>query len=670
MGNFKLNWKYCCTLIIGIILIGLSVNRAYTSRVEVQPEVIDRYPKYFSAYDHNGLLLGGLKIAFDPCNGEACVPDRITANLCPNPKICISRSRNFNYFVDYLDAIFFKQVTTKLGMVSNVAGAILAFLFTFFGLRAYRKDISDLRVILLSSAVLFLPQMLSMDNLLYRSGKILTAVYISWLFLLFSKAKELHTNKNIEPALLWKAIALFISATLILSDEMAVYITGMCFVFFTYRWLLGRYFASGSVSTGSIYLNAIKHTGSLILVYLFFRISIEPRLANYLNEIRIASGEKTYANFSDFFTLNFETFQASINGIFFNVVDSLSPANEFAGQPWFWSGIVIIFVGIVYSFLQFQWGSFVPNLGKVKVASAVLPLIIFIVGLKFSRVGYDIPNSAVVSSVLALLIVFCIYLLVQPELFFVESAVLALFWVVCIYLMGLRHPFVISPAGFKAFYYYIPTIYLFFLWFSIGVTRNALISSSVGTSILLGILFFNVGNYLYSNNPVRFFPQHLTSFILESAETHRTIDPNASAEKQAFYLPLRKFFQGLTISKTSCFYNECQTKRTSEYTVNHLEPNQMVSVPLKEINQGERFEIQIISQYQKYQSTDHLAIKLLNSGDDHCCLLNTTVAFQSEQIMLSDIASYTYTKPVLEMENKSSFPLNNITVQLTILSVK
>ena len=106
--------KVALLILLAIGIIALSVMRVVTSPFIIHPEVIDRYPKYFQVYEKDGLILGGVKMAFDSCNGEACVPDRLTANLCTNPKVCESRSRNFNYLVDYIDAIFLENFLQNL----------------------------------------------------------------------------------------------------------------------------------------------------------------------------------------------------------------------------------------------------------------------------------------------------------------------------------------------------------------------------------------------------------------------------------------------------------------------------------------------------------------------------------------------------------------------------
>lgn len=570
MKKYKENWEYYLALSIGVVCIVLSILRAYENRIEIQPEVIDRYPKYFAAYDQYGLISGGIKMAFDACNGEACVPDAITANLCPNPNLCVSRTRNFNYFTDYLDAIFFKEVTTKLGMVSNVIGSILVFVFTFFGLRAYRKEMSSLRLVILSSSVLFLSQILSMENILYRSGKILTVVYISWLFYLFYKTKERNKGFGV-----FGNIAIVIaSCALLLSDEMAVFVTSMCFLFVFYRQLQARYFIENSNPQTLIYRNATIFTGGLLLFYVIFRVLLEPFISDILNGISIERGVQTYSNFSNFLVLDFKTFQASINAIFFNIVDSVSPANNFASQPWFWSGALIISAGITHSVFRIQWRNFSYRPNKLKIACLILFVTILLIGANFSLRNYDVPNTSVIASILFLLGTFGIYLFIQSDNFFNESFLLFLLWVSCLYLMGLRHSFIFSPAGFKATYYFLPTIYLFFLWVAIGLTKNNLLSTFTGTFILTGMIFFNIGNFLYASNTARFFPENATSLILQSAEHKRPIALDSTAQVQNFYKLHGKFLQGLTSSGTSCFYKECALRKTSNYLLDKVDVNQ------------------------------------------------------------------------------------------------
>lgn len=643
-------WESYLAFLIGVACIIFSIHRTYENRIEVHPEIVDRYPKYFATYDKYGLIYGGIKMAFDACNGEACVPDAVTANLCPNPKLCVTRTRNFNYFVDYLDAIFFKKVTTRFVSISNLIGIISIFLFTFFGLKAYRKELSNLRLVLLSSSVLFISQILSTENILYRSGKMLTVVYISWLFYLFYKAKE--RNKGF--GVFWNFVLAVVSTALLLSDEMAIFITAMCFIFFFYRQVQAKHFIKNIDGKGLIYRNAAIFTGALLLFYIAFRIIFEPLISYGLNGITIEKGVQTYSNFSNFFVFDFQTYQAVINAIFFNIVDSVTPTNNSSIQPYYWSGFSIILIGIAHAIFKTHWGNLFHHFTNFKIAFLIFALAIFVIGLNFPLKDFDVPTAPVIFSILFLLGSFSFYLLIQSDNFFNESLLLCLLWSCCLYLMGLRHAFVVSPAGFKATYYFLPTIYLFFLWLAIGSTKNNLLSTVTGSLILSGLVLFSIGNFLYSSNIARFHSTSSTLLILQAADNNRSISIDSAIEDQKFYIPYRKFFQGLTRSETSCFYNECNVKRSASYIVDSIDLTQKIVLPMHGvggISQGERVDIRVTDKSQNLLIATGLRFKLANSLPQHCCLIDVIGNSDSKRPQSTDIASYSYENPFIEIEN-------------------
>jgi hypothetical protein len=248
-----------------------------TTPTFIHPEVIDKYPGYlnFKGYTHE------LGKPFDANNGEACVPQPIYANKCESKTTAESRTRNLNYFFDYIDAQFTKVINLKIGSITHFATAFLCVFFIYLALLVLTKNNYAI-ALFFSTAFLCLPHILLLNNTLYRSGKILTCLLISVLFYIYTRIRSEAplTNSSL-------ILSLIASGLLILSDEQAIIV----FMIFMLLVFLKRKF-----SLLTIY-------SSIILWYLIFRFLIEPFLAKHLNGLMLVRSG-TFADPRTFFNLD------------------------------------------------------------------------------------------------------------------------------------------------------------------------------------------------------------------------------------------------------------------------------------------------------------------------------------------------------------------------------
>ncbi|OQC43762.1 MAG: hypothetical protein BWX59_02300 [Bacteroidetes bacterium ADurb.Bin028] len=307
-----LNFDILCYL-ISFVFLFLFLFDVSSTKCFIHPEVIDKYPKYL----HHSTIKNEIGKIFDVNNGEACVKDSIySGNLCKEDSIGISRTRNFNYFIDYLDAMFTKYVTIKYGMISHYFFSLLTVVFIFWGMRTSNHPISF--SVLAASFILCLSPILSMNGILYRSGKIITVSLIALLYLFFEKSL-----KERRPSPLFSILFLGLSCLFILADEMAVAIIVIC-------WLI-------------FFFNTKKISATLtlpIVWYVFFRIFIEPFLAHYLNDVHIMMSGG-YNDFSTFWKIDFEFMLKTFKAICANVFYSMGSANHMGSIS---SSVISIFL--------------------------------------------------------------------------------------------------------------------------------------------------------------------------------------------------------------------------------------------------------------------------------------------------------------------------------------
>lgn len=266
------------TYIVSFYFVGLFFLDICTMQCFIHPEVIDKYPKYLT---YRGLV-NELGKSFDPCNGEACVKDALYANRCNDEGVCESRSRNLNYFTDYVDAMFTKYLTIKIGMLSHVCFTFLSVLMLYRGgllIAAGNKGMA----LMFSSFVFCWPNILFLNGVLYRSGKILSVFYIAVLFYQFVNIMKIRpTRIRVLPALI-------LSCLFVLADEMAVAATGLFVLILV---------INNKYKTAAIF-------SIVLLWYFLFRFLVEPFLAFKLNHIRLTL-HGGYTDFRTFFQIDFD----------------------------------------------------------------------------------------------------------------------------------------------------------------------------------------------------------------------------------------------------------------------------------------------------------------------------------------------------------------------------
>jgi hypothetical protein len=323
MKKISLNVFY---ILFSMYFVALFSVDIVTTKVFIHPEVIDKYPGYlrFTGYMHE------LGKSFDPSNGEACVPLPLYANKCESKATAVSRTRNLNYFFDYVDAKFSRSITFRVGSVTHLISSIGCVFFIFLALLILNKNKFAI-ALFLSTSFLGLPQLLSLNNLLYRSGKILTCLFISILFYIYVKIRsESHLSKKFITA------SLIAASLLILSDEQAI----ICFVIFMVLLFLKNKF------------NLLLIYSSIILWYAGFRFIIEPFVANYLNEITILRSG-TYADPRTFIQFDLSVLGSVLIASGYQVLMSLGTAN-FLGSWWPSIAVTCIITLMVLIFLKSQ----------------------------------------------------------------------------------------------------------------------------------------------------------------------------------------------------------------------------------------------------------------------------------------------------------------------------
>lgn len=247
----------CSAYFISLFLIDTA-----TTEVFMHPEVVDKYPGYLT---HKGPYYE-LGKPFDVRTGEACPVGALYNPPPPAVGPIGARTRNLNYFFDYLDALFTRHVTMRFGMISQFVFALLTALFFYLGLR----NLPGVRLptaLLLSSFVLCLPQILFDNGILYRSGKILTSFFAAFLFWLLAR---ITAGKEMSKGLL--AGTAFCACLLTQSDEMAV---ALLLLFLLLLLFYKRY------RLALVYSSALGW-------YLAFRFVLEPALSLHFHGIRIS----------------------------------------------------------------------------------------------------------------------------------------------------------------------------------------------------------------------------------------------------------------------------------------------------------------------------------------------------------------------------------------------
>lgn len=289
-------YNYLC-LIMSLLFFTLFLYDVRTTRSFIHPEVTDKYPKYLS----QSTIKKEIGKIFDINNGEAAVKDGNYGKIDDESK-AVSRSRNFNYFVDYLDALFTKYVSIRHGMVSHLFFTFLTVFFVFCGMRELNNSIS---FSLVTSCFIFcLSPILSMNGVIYRSGKIITTALVALLFYFFSKTKK---NKN--PNNLYMVMVSLLCCMFILADEMAVAFVVLCWIIKT------------------IMDKKLSITLTIPLIwYVCFRFFFEPALALYFNNVTIIMNGG-YSDFKTFLVLDIKAFIGTIESIFANLFFTIGAAN-------------------------------------------------------------------------------------------------------------------------------------------------------------------------------------------------------------------------------------------------------------------------------------------------------------------------------------------------------
>jgi len=271
-----------------------------TTRTFIHPEVIDKYPGYlkFTGYAHE------IGKPFDPNNGEACVPQPLYANKCDSKTIAGSRTRNLNYFFDYLDAQFSKSVNFKYGSITHLIASFGCVVFVFLALLLLTKN-NYCAALFFSTSFLCLPQLLALNSTLYRSGKILTCLFLSLLFYIYIKIRS-----DVPLSINTIALSFIASSLLILSDEQAIII----FLIFMALILLKRKF------------NLLLIYSLIIVWYFIFRFLIEPFMASHLNGITILR-TGTYADPTTFLKFDLSILGSTLSASGYQIFMSLGATN-------------------------------------------------------------------------------------------------------------------------------------------------------------------------------------------------------------------------------------------------------------------------------------------------------------------------------------------------------
>jgi hypothetical protein len=377
----------------------LFLTDTFLSKTFIHPENIDKYPKAisFSGY------LNEMGKSFDVNNGEACVLKPLYANLCDPPNIAVSRTRNLNYFFDYVDAQFTKHFTFRLGSITQLIFALSSSVLIYLALLNI-NNVSTGMAALYAAFYLCLPQVLSLNALLYRSGKILTCFLVSYLFYLITSAlRQRDLEYKIHRSKWISLLHLIAISLLILSDEMAVVLVAL-FVFIL------LWFKESKLSL--VY-------GLSLIWYLLFRFYLEPILVNFFVDGKVI----LFGGWNDpgtFIALNWPTLLGACKAIMNQISYVFGRGNHIGTLAYTIAVLAILFT---YFFLTLSRRS--P--GKI------------LIDLK-TKVYFQFN----------LTILYCILLVV---------------WVVVVYLMALRHDHIIKPPYYGGGYYFIVTICLFYVMF-------------------------------------------------------------------------------------------------------------------------------------------------------------------------------------------------------------
>jgi hypothetical protein len=611
-----------------------------------QPEIIDKYPLYFQNEHSEGFMLGGLKSAFNTCNGEACVADRLTANLCENPQFCESRSRNFNYFFDYVDAIFFKYTGSKIGMITNSIGNLLILYLVFFSFQQYKPDVASWKLAILVLPFLFLPHVLSMDNFMYRSGKILTLIYFAFLFFLYTKFKNKKISLSNIKSKFFISLFWIIAAFLILSDEMAVFATGMLFCLFFVRTILLYFFSKQSLLESNINFFGLVFTSSLIIFYLSFRLFLEKWLALRLNNIQIISGG--YADPTTFISFDFYALIESISIVILTPFYAMSIPTSISDNLWFYLALVaVIIFTLSKSYLKILSGS-LRSFQSI-ILFLVFPSLLYL----FLPSHFVLPSYSLLALIYLLVFYWAIYCIRIDKSFFYETLLLFILWVSCIYAMGLRHPYLITTPFNGTFYYFMPTAFLSLLFINIFILKANLLNGKKSFLILIAYLLITIGDITNINKVTKdkrwFFTKEDNALFLKAAKDPKNFYLNLSSLQKKTYISYYKFFQSLTHVESSCLFNEC-VAISEEF------------VGLPAILPGEKFKFKVAGPFKVGQI---IHVSFLNNLDkkykthfekdngDLCCVkkpyLSSKRTFVDGEIILFDSNNLE-----LELENISS----------------
>lgn len=606
------------------ILLAASIiylGQDYTRKFSAQPEVIDKYPLFYLLDHQEGMLYGGIKAAFNSCNGEACVPDSLTASLCKNPQVCMSRTRNLNYFFDYVDAIFFKKINSHFGMISNTIGNLIVFLLMFFAFRAYKPEVKPWKVAIIATPFLFLPHVLTMDSMLYRSGKILTLVYLAFLFFLYAKLKSCYEIKFSVRLTLFLIFAWAICSLLILSDEIAVFVTGMVFSLFFFRSIIAQISSHSPSFEKKINFTVLAFSLSLLVWYLVFRFIIEPSISSWINGITIVEAG-TYSDPTTFLSLNVTTYIKSVVHIALTSLYAISIPTTINDNLWFYFSLAML---IVFSLVNSSRQALKNSLSN-KFHITTLSFVMLIVTLVLIQTTFDnnapLPKFSLLLTVSSLGLYWLLLVQKEHDKFIYEGLGLFFLWTLCLYVMGLRHTYIVTAPFNGTMYYFMPTAFLTLLFITLLVLKTDLLNKKSAIFIIFAYIGFGFGNLSVIEDTSKnnfWFPTEDNSLIKQAAENPNNFFQNLSNKQEKFYIGYHRFFQGLIATDTSCLYNTCKDIAEKQ-------------IPIPSLLSGEQRKYQLEGPFKVGQIIEvHLPndvkkgyhIEIQKDDGTNCCIINT-----------------------------------------------
>ncbi len=309
-----------------LFLIGCLYYQCTSDRVFIHTEILDRYPKYLEERD--GSRPSCFSFAFDACTGEACLVGNthsMDLNACDNDRICETRTRNLNYFMDCIDARWLQKTHLHAPQLSRILAYVLSFLLlyiAFLFLNSFgtpQKRVYNLWALIFALIPVLTHSYAVNLGVVFRSGKLFTLVLVCLLFCLYEfysiSFKNNFKNKN-HPLLI---LFIFLSiALLALSDEQAIILIFTFAIFTSFPYLnLRKSKVKNPYFTYTLILYAV------LFFYLVFRFFLEKKLTYLFANIELRPMEGGYTDPSNLLsfqsTLGVSTLKAYVNQIRFLV---------------------------------------------------------------------------------------------------------------------------------------------------------------------------------------------------------------------------------------------------------------------------------------------------------------------------------------------------------------